>query len=160
MSWTPLLHRAFISSTCSSNPRPSGSLVHICDDISIEKVTDIAQNRRHWSKFINSLDFWYRGVCVAYIYLICVVLSKYNAFHTYLEYLEVSSLLKRSNCYDTPQVTIHSHPSTCTVVLGLPRPLCDIAHPGLFPSSFPSRAMGQEAVMSLDVAVSCIYYWF
>ena len=59
--------------------------------------------------------------------------------------LEVSSLLKRSTCYDTPQVTIHSHPSA--IVLGLPRPLCNIAHLGCaWPSSwslslsFPSRA--------------------
>ena len=40
-----LLHRAFISYMCSngSNTRPPGSLLHMCDDISIEEVTDIAQ---------------------------------------------------------------------------------------------------------------------
>ena len=57
MSPERLLRRAFISYMCSSNPRPTGSLLHMCDDISIEEVTDIAQDRRQWSKFINSLDF-------------------------------------------------------------------------------------------------------
>ena len=59
MSAERLLRRAFNSYilVCSSNPRPSGSLFHMCDDISIEEMTDIAQDRRQWSKFINSLDF-------------------------------------------------------------------------------------------------------
>ena len=71
--------------------------------------------------------------------------------------LEVLSLLKRSTCYDTPHVTIHSHPSA--VVLGLPRPLYDIAHTGCtWPSSwsfsfeFSLKSMGQEAILSFDVA--------
>ena len=73
-------------------------------------------------------------------------------------YLEVSSLLKRSTCYDTPQVTTKSHPSV--VLLGLPRPFCVIAHSGCkWPASwslsfaFSLKSMGQEAVLSLDVVV-------
>ena len=54
-----LLYRAFTSYMCnsSSSERPPGSLLHMCDDISIKDLTAIAQNRRQWSMFINSLDF-------------------------------------------------------------------------------------------------------
>ena len=54
-----LLHRVFISYMCSSgsNTHRPGSLLHMCDDIFFEEVTDIAQDRRQWSRFINSLDF-------------------------------------------------------------------------------------------------------
>ena len=54
-----LLHRTFISYMCNSgsNSRPPGSLLHMCEDMPIEDVTAIAQDRRQWSTFINSLDF-------------------------------------------------------------------------------------------------------
>ena len=72
--------------------------------------------------------------------------------------LGVSSLLKRWTCYDTPQVTIHSHPGA--VVLGLPRPLRDVAHPccawppsGSLPRNLSLYSMGQKAILSLDVPI-------
>ena len=54
-----LLRRAFISyvSSCGGGARPTGSLLHMCNDIPIEDITTIAQDRRQWSRFINSLDF-------------------------------------------------------------------------------------------------------
>ena len=37
-----LFRQAIISYMCSNNPRPFGSPLHMCDDILIEEVTDIA----------------------------------------------------------------------------------------------------------------------
>ena len=75
---------------CSSNPRPTGSLLHMCDNISIEDVTDIAQDRRLVK--IHKLFM---------IHLIGVVLSKYNAYHTYIigvtMYITVSNICFKSN---------------------------------------------------------------
>ena len=43
------------------------SLFHVRTTLClIEEYTDIAQDRRQWAIFMNSLDFWYCGVCIAY----------------------------------------------------------------------------------------------
>ena len=51
-----LLRRTFIA-YLNENPLPPGSLLYGCDEMKIEEVSRLAQNRRAWSKFINSLSF-------------------------------------------------------------------------------------------------------
>ena len=49
-----LLRRTFMT-YMNSHPRPRGSLLHNCDEMSIEQITRKAQNRRAWNQFINSM---------------------------------------------------------------------------------------------------------
>ena len=101
------------------------------------------------------VHYYFRAVCLSH-----AIQQQHLTipFALNLEYLEVLSLLKRSTCYDTPQVSIHSHLSA--VVFGLPRLICNIAYPWCgWPSSwslsfeFSLKSMGQEAVLSFDVPV-------
>ena len=54
MSPDRLLRRTFMA-YMNSHPRPRGSLLHNCDEMSIEQITRKAQNRRAWNQFINSM---------------------------------------------------------------------------------------------------------
>jgi len=54
MSPDRLLRRTFMT-YMNSHPRPRGSLLHNCEEMSIEQITRKAQNRRAWNQFINSM---------------------------------------------------------------------------------------------------------
>ena len=57
MDQTRLLRRTFVAYMNSSDPRPEGSLLHGCDGMSLDEITNVAQNRRKWSRFVNSMRY-------------------------------------------------------------------------------------------------------
>ena len=51
-----LLRRSFLAYVKSSHPLPVGSLLHNCDEMTIDQICRLAQNRRAWARFINSMN--------------------------------------------------------------------------------------------------------
>ena len=53
-----LLRRTFIA-LISRSRRPSGSLLHGLDSMTLDEIISLANNRRDWSRQINSLCIWH-----------------------------------------------------------------------------------------------------
>ena len=83
--------------------------------------------------------------------------TKVSDLH-YLDYLGVSSSLRRSTCNDTPQVTVGSH--ACTLIASHLSPLLDVPKPAVSRTSSWSSAFNsafycsrQNVVLTFDMAI-------
>ena len=56
MSPDRLLRRSFIAYVKSSHPPPVGSLLHNCAGMTFDQILKLSQNRRAWTRFINSVN--------------------------------------------------------------------------------------------------------